>query len=125
VANVLPGQFRVELEPGLTVTRLLPAIVEETWWLAWVFTGPALRRLNFEPSLDGSIHNSELLRRNRSAVGLRQASGEPLSVRWSGGGNESENEERIRIPLGLTSAVHVRYGWDVELASEELPLHTR
>ena len=125
MAKVLEGQFLVELEPDLTVTRLPPGIVGEAWWLAWVFTGPALRRSLMPLTPDRSNEHTEFLRRCRSAIGLRQANGEPLVVRWSGCGNESETEERIRIPLGLTNAVHVRYGWDAELASEELNLSSR
>jgi hypothetical protein len=117
---LLVGQYRVELEPGLVLTRTLPSIVEDDWWVTWVATGPVLRRLALADHTDESFF--EFLRRLQHAVHLYQDDGEPLPYLLSGGGSESAHELRLRFPVGITESLDIRYVWEDEVGREAVRL---
>ena len=108
------------MEPGLVLTRTLPSIVEDDWWVAWVATGPVLRHRALVDHPDESFF--EFLHTLQSAIHLYQDNGDPLPYLLSGGGSESGQELRLRFPIGVTAGLEVSYVWHDEVGRETIRL---
>lgn len=122
---LLVGQFRVEFEPGLVLTRTLPSIVEDDWWITWVVTGPVLRQQALAEGVnDDADPFFGFLRSCQAAIQVRQSTGQPLPHLFAGGGSESGHELRLRFPVGLTAGLDVRYVWQGDVGRETVTLPT-
>lgn len=118
------GQYEVELEPGLLVTRTVPSVVNDQWRLTWVFTGRVMRErmYSYGDTVEAHERYFEFVRTLFKAISLRKGDGEPLSTDSSGHGDDDDHEVMIRLPLGLTDALHVRYVWGSEVGRETVSL---